>query len=338
MQRRLIVCLSLVLFILPLFNAFAEEADDWGTIPEPKDRPGDDGSSEDDEGSREIRNDYPDSPTVPVPFPRTRFYFQFNNEGYTGREYVDNGNGYLKTDENGYVIYSDRTVTRMILNPGASVALLDGKLGLQFNLGLSVNQGDAPSAVTMAHIGLGANYVVHESGSLVVLVGLDNELGNDSLETFMSADYFFMRPYATLGYRVWRFTFQPFVGLPKYFDTNSDNDPKALGSDMNGMFFRDKEEARFPNRVPNVLADDDYLGVDYGLPISLSIYKGMYVSVTPSGTLWLIPETLMYNFITPGVGYRSDNFNTMVGVQFQLPPKHDDQETWRLVVNAGVSF
>ncbi len=337
MRRCWIVCLSFVLFAIPFF-AWADEADDWGTIPEPEDQPGYDGSGEDDEGDREIRNDYPDSPTVPVPFPRTRFYFQVNSASYSGREYVTDANGNLVTDQDGYLEYNDRSVAPVVLNPGASIALLDDKLGLQFDLGLSINQGDAPSPVTMAHFGLGVSYVAYESGSMIVMVGLYNKLGNDSMESFFSPDYLYMRPYATLGYRIWRFTLQPFLGLPKYFDTNEDNDPGTITCNMGTCTLTGKKESRFPNRIPNVLADDQYLGIDYGLPISLSIYKGTYFSLTPSGTYWLVPETLMYNYITPGIGYRQENFNAMFGIQFRLPPKHKDQETWQVVLNAGYAF
>ena len=125
--------------------------------------------------------------------------------------------------------------TEISLNPGLTIPVYAPYVQMNFDIQMGVLFGDMPQSFVFESFGLGAQYTffnkhVVEQIRIVAATGLGMRFISQSYMDVFSMDVYHIRPYITSGpvFEVADFlaiSILPYVGIPLYFDTNSDNDP-----------------------------------------------------------------------------------------------------------------
>lgn len=217
------------------------------------------------------------------------------------------------------------------LEPRFSVGFLK-RWRLSGDVGVSIMTGDETDFV-FDNFGLGVAYTVFNTYPVVITPGVYFKVINQSLQDTFSADVFYTRPYLATGIVVlpkWVYL-SPYVGVPMYFDINDDND--------NSQKLNPNPPKTNPRNLFATPGKAALIGVDYGIPLTVTIWGPWALTFEPSGVTWFADETDTILYVTPGIMMKGSRFQMGAGVKVRVYPGNwQDQERFNIIFNGGVTF
>ena len=314
---RIASLLSILIFIvcvgMPAAWAKQEAPPSWYGAPPEEPQEGEDGSEESEElgPGMTVRPD-------PFTFTSLEFYssFGFGMQYESMRVKRLDENGAVAVDDNGSEVTDIWHKTSLLL--GGQYAVLPSELQLDAFLTLGITQKHAGSNFIVEGWGLGVDYIPYNDPNLRLLVGLDLSMGTVSW-TDMGADYLRVAPKISLGYALVGLHIQPYLALP--ITTGLTRSGKSYFGGFDG-----RAEAW------------GLLALDYGLNLSYALSDMFFLSVEPAGTVWLMPTTKHFFYVTPGVNWFWENFSAQVGARIAVLTPMPGQARYDLILSAAYRF